>query len=65
MEDGYLIKEFSVDGVNVLYTDKTLIVANIEPSPPVEEEKELTVEEMQAKILLNTELLLIQKELGL
>lgn len=66
IEDGYSVKQYSVDGINVLYTDKELILESSEQEPPVLEvdEDRLTVEEMQAKILLNTEMLLIQKEIG-
>lgn len=63
-ENGYLVTEYTRDGKSISSVEKVLKYhGNVtEPEQPT---SEISVEEMQARILLNTEYLVSRAELGL
>lgn len=63
VEGNYRITEFTTDGETVSSRVSELIVENEEPTTEFEPQPTPSIEQMQAKTLLNTELLLIYKEL--
>lgn len=66
-ENGYKITEYTNDGETVSARIKEQILTNdddIFPSELVEPKPRPTLEEMQAKTLLNTEVLLAMKNIG-
>ncbi|TQR27207.1 hypothetical protein C7Y47_23615 [Lysinibacillus sphaericus] len=65
-ENGYKITEYTNDGETVSARIKEQILTNddIFPSEPVEVQPKPTLEEMQAQTLLNTEVLIAMKNIG-
>lgn len=61
-EDGYLITEYTRDGETVSSRIKEPIPVEQEPMP--ESNAELSLQEMQAQTLVNTEYLVIMSELA-
>ncbi|WP_025114176.1 hypothetical protein [Lysinibacillus fusiformis] len=61
-EDGYHIVEYTSDGKTASAITKTLIVYDVPDPLPIEPAP--TVEEMQAQTLINTEVLLAMKNIG-
>ena len=66
-ENGFKITEYTSDGetVSARVEEKILTDDDIFPSEPVEVQPKPTLEEMQAQTLLNTEVLLSRKDIGL
>lgn len=57
------VTEYTQDGVNASHTVRVPIASTIEPQEP--QEQQPTLEELQAQVLMNTEMLLIYSELGM
>ncbi|MFJ7914489.1 MULTISPECIES: hypothetical protein [unclassified Lysinibacillus] len=65
-ENGFKITEYTSDGetVSARVEEKILKDDDIFPSEPVEVQPKPTLEEMQAQTLLNTEVLIAMKNIG-
>lgn len=62
-KNGYLIREYLSDGVITHVVEEFISRGDIQPIQPIEPQP--TQEELQAQTLLNTELLLVYKEIGM
>ena len=62
-EDDVQVVEYTADGVSVSYTVRTPV--QTERPAPEPQESQPTLEELQAQVLMNTEMLLIYSELGM
>lgn len=64
IKDGMEVVEYSIDGKTVSHTESRIIPNVVTELPPLEPLFS-TPEEVQAQILMNTELLVMYKELGI
>lgn len=62
-KDGYIIREYLTDGVITHIVEELIPTGDIQPIQPIEPKP--TQDEIQAQTLLNTELLLVYKEIGM
>lgn len=64
IEGEYKITEYTVDGETVSHKVSEMILDDLPEKEPIEVQPQPTLEEMQAKTLLNTEVLLAMKNIG-